>query len=64
MNKFCLTCDKKKTCERICTDLEEFLKEAIGGNYQPHYHREETEHSYDWAGGQDKDFIDANLGWD
>ena len=62
--KFCLTCKKKSTCKEICPPLEKYLQETCGGHFQPHYHKEETENLYDWAGGQDEDFIDSNLGWD
>jgi hypothetical protein len=62
--QFCEVCDKYSTCKKICDKLEKHLKETCGGNHQEHYHREETQNLYDWCGGQDKDFIDANLGWD
>ena len=74
---YCKTCSKRKTCKEICENLEKYLrnftafrKEGLSlyqdnaGNTIDTNYLIEKNKTYPWVGTQDKDFIDANLGWD
>jgi len=66
---FCKTCKDKKLCKKICPELEKHLQKECGLKEirtltSCFKDNAEVATTYDWAGGQDRDFIDANLGWD
>ena len=64
---FCKTCKTRKNCKKICPELEKYLRKfttPYDRNLTGRYYDRGEDATYEWAGGQDKDFIDANMGWD
>jgi len=63
---YCKTCKTRKNCKKICPELEKYLREFTTpqNDYIGLYNDRGEDATYEWAGGQDKDFIDANMGWD
>lgn len=68
--KTCKICSKKNICKEPCDWLKDELKKVeVGKEYLTFTDLgliDETlqDKGYDYFGGQDKDFIDANMGWD
>jgi len=66
--EFCRNCSKRESCVEICDRLEKYLRKFTTYRKEPlslyQDNAERAIEKYDWAGGQDADFINANLGWD